>query len=152
MRTYGKVVFEGLAHPWMPLQSFLYQTFGLKDHEYLKTEYETDNVIIHIQTKADHLCCTWGKSKDVIRKGVVEHCFRTISIGLRPVFLHAGIQRLEYRSCGPTFQEKIKYSDVKKYTKILTKYALTLLYSMTITDVARHLRMSWHTIKEVDRA
>ena len=29
---------------------------------------------------------------------------------------------------------------------------MSLLDSMTISDVARHLQMSWHTIKEMDRA
>jgi transposase len=40
---------------------------------------------------------------------------------------------------------------IKKYARTLVKYALILLDSMTISDVARHLRMSWHTIKERDR-
>ncbi len=98
----------------MSLQSLLYHAFGLKDQDYLKTEYECGNVIIHIQTKADHLCCAGCKSKDVIRKGVVERRFRTVSIGLKPVFLHARIHRLECRTCGQTLQEEIKYADEKK--------------------------------------
>ena len=100
----------------MSLQSLLYHAFGLKDQEYLKTEYESGNVIIHIQTKEEHLCCASCKSKDVVRKGVVERRFRTVSIGLKPDFLHARIQRLEYRSCGQTLQEEIKFADEKKIT------------------------------------
>lgn len=40
----------------------------------------------------------------------------------------------------------------KNYTHSLERYALTLMDSMTIEDVAHHLKMSWHTIKEMDRA
>lgn len=98
----------------MSLQSLLYHAFGLKDQECLKTEYESGNVIIHIQTKEEHLCCSSCKSKDVVRKGVVERRFRTVSIGLKPVFLHARIQRLHCRSCDQTLKEDIKYADEKK--------------------------------------
>ena len=100
----------------MSIQSLLYHAFGLKDQEYLKSEYESGNVIIHIQTMEEHLCCSSCKSKEVVRKGVVERRFRTVSIGLKPVFLHARIQRLHCRSCGQTLQEDIKYADEKKST------------------------------------
>jgi transposase len=39
----------------------------------------------------------------------------------------------------------------KSYTRTLGKYTFSLLDSMTISDMARQLRMSWHTIKEMDR-
>jgi hypothetical protein len=70
----------------MSLQGLLYHAFALKDQEYLKTEYESGNVIIHIQTWEEHLRCSSCKSKDVVRKGFVESRFRTVSIGLKPVF------------------------------------------------------------------
>jgi transposase len=47
---------------------------------------------------------------------VVERRFRTVSIGLKPVFLHARIQRLHCRSCGQTLQEDIKFAEEKKST------------------------------------
>ena len=98
----------------MSLQSLLYHAFGLKDQEYLKTEYESGNVIIHVQTKEQFICCSSCGSKDVIRKGVIERRFRTVSIGLKPVFLHARIQRLHCRVCDQTLQEKLSFADEKK--------------------------------------
>lgn len=49
--------------------------------------------------------------------GVLECRFRTLSIGLKPVFLHLEIERLECRPCGQTLREKIKYAN-----KIRSRY------------------------------
>lgn len=40
----------------------------------------------------------------------------------------------------------------KNFTHSLERYALSMLHSMTIIDVATHLKMSWHTIKEMDKS
>ena len=77
----------------MSLQSPLYHAFGLKHQEYLKTEYEGANVIIHVKTKGEHLCFSFSKSNDFVRKGVVERRFRIVSNGLTPVCMRVSIHR-----------------------------------------------------------
>jgi len=94
--------------------SLLYHGFGLKDQEYLKTEYKSGSVIFHIRTKFHALCCSACGSKDVIKKGCVEREFRTQPIGLKPVFLHAYLQRLFCNSCGAQRQESVSFADEKK--------------------------------------
>ena len=98
----------------MSLQSLLYHAFGLQDQEYLKTEYLEGEVIFHIRTKANKLRCSNCGSKDVISKGSVTRRFRTVNIGLKPVFLEAEIQRMHCKDCGVTRQEKITFADPKK--------------------------------------
>jgi len=94
--------------------SLLYHGFGLNDQEYLKTEYKEGSVIFHIQTKADKLKCRNCGSHKVIKKGFVTRTFRTIPIGLKPVYLKAKIQRLECKDCGCIRQERIVFADEKK--------------------------------------
>ena len=51
---------------------------------------------------------------DVIKKGTVDRLFRTLPIGLRPVYLIAKVQRLQCNDCGLIRQERLKYADEKK--------------------------------------
>jgi len=94
--------------------SLLRHAFGICDQEHLKTEYKKGAVIFHIQTKDKKLQCSNCGSMNVVKKGYVIRNFRTAPIGLKPVYLHARIQRLECKDCGVIRQERIRYADEKK--------------------------------------
>ena len=94
--------------------SLLHHAFGLTDQEYLKTEYKEGTVIFHIQTRDSKLRCSSCGSRNVIKKGTVDRCFRTLPIGTRPVYLQAKVQRLFCNDCGLTRQERLSYADEKK--------------------------------------
>lgn len=94
--------------------SLLSHGFGLVTQEYLKTEYKGGAIIFHIQTKEDKLQCSNCGSFNVIKKGIVTRMFRTVPIGLKPVYLKAKIQRLECKDCGAIRQERIRYAEEKK--------------------------------------
>ena len=94
--------------------SLLSHAFGLTDQQYLKTEYKEGTVIFHIRTKDSKLLCSSCGSHNVIKKGTVERLFRTLPIGLKPVYLLAHVQRLQCNDCGLIRQERLKYADEKK--------------------------------------
>ena len=94
--------------------SLLSHAFGLTDQQYLKTEYKEGTVIFHIRTKDSKLRCSSCGSRNVIKKGTVERLFRTLPIGLKPVYLLAHVQRLQCNDCGLTRQERLSYADEKK--------------------------------------
>ena len=96
----------------------LSHAFGLTDQQYLKTEYKEGTVIFHIRTKDSKLCCSNCGSRNVIKKGTVDRLFRTLPIGLRPVYLLAHVQRLQCNDCGLIRQERLKYADEKKVIPI----------------------------------
>lgn len=98
--------------------SLLYHGFGLTNQEYIKSEYKKGTVIFHIQTKEDKLQCSNCGSMNVIKKGFVSRKFRATPIGLKPVYLYARIQRLECKDCGVIRQERIRYADEKKVTRM----------------------------------
>lgn len=94
--------------------SLLYHAFGLTDQQYLKTEYKEGTVFFHIRTKDSKLRCSNCSSRNVIKKGTVERLFRTLPIGLKPVYLLAHVQRLQCNDCGLVRQERLSYADEKK--------------------------------------
>lgn len=94
--------------------SLLSHAFGLTDQQYLKTEYKDGCVIFHIRTKDSKLRCSSCGSRSVIRKGVIKRAFRTLPIGLRPVYLIAHVQRLQCNDCGLIRQERLTYAEEKK--------------------------------------
>jgi transposase len=94
--------------------SLLSHGFGLVTQEYLKTEYKEGGIIFHIQTKENKLQCSNCGSFKVIKKGSITRMFRTVPIGLKPVYLKARIQRLECKDCGMIRQERIRYAEEKK--------------------------------------
>jgi transposase len=71
-------------------------------------------VIFHIKTREDKLFCSECGSFHVIKKGFKERMFRTVPIGLKPVYLKARIQRLECKDCGLIRQERIRFAEEKK--------------------------------------
>ena len=94
--------------------SLLSHAFGLTDQQYLKTEYKGGTVIFHIKTKDSKLRCSSCASRNVIKKGTVERLFRTLPIGLKPVYLLAHVQRLQCNDCGLIRQERLSYAEEKK--------------------------------------
>lgn len=100
--------------------SLLNHGFGLKDQEYLKTEYSKGSVIFHIRTKSSQLCCSSCGSVNVVGKGLNRRHFKTLPIGMKPVYLMAHLQRLYCNDCGVTRQETVHFADEKKVTPVLS--------------------------------
>jgi transposase len=62
------------------------------------------------------------------------------------------IPRIECRVCNIIRQIKVGFADPRRtYTKTFERYALELSRYMTIKDVARHLGVSWDTIKNIQK-
>lgn len=94
--------------------SLLYHAFGVRDQDYLKTEYRNGTVVFHVKTKESKLKCSNCGSSHVRKKGIVPRDFRTYSIGMKPVYLHIDVQRLECLDCGLIRQETLSFTDEKK--------------------------------------
>lgn len=101
--------------------SLLYHAFGLTTQKYIRTEYDSGNVIFHTQTKSNKLRCSNCGSRHVIKRGSKTRVFRTVPIGRKPVLIRAAIQRLTCRDCGLTRQEKITFANEKKVTPIVSE-------------------------------
>jgi transposase len=88
----------------------------------------------------------------MVLRGTVARRFRTVPIGSKRVFLDLEVQRVECRRCGKVRQEKLGFADPRfSYSRAFERYALDLSKQMTIQDVARHLKISWDVIKEIQK-
>ena len=94
--------------------SLLYHAFGLRDQEYIKTEYSEGKVIFHVKTKESKLQCSSCGSPNIKKKGTISRDFHTHPIGLKPVYLHIDVQRLKCLECGDIRQEGLSFTDKKK--------------------------------------
>jgi transposase len=130
--------------------SILYHGFGVRDYRYLRTEYREGQVIFHIEKSPEKRCCAECGSRDVIKKGKFIRELRTLPIGRRRVFLAVHLHRLFCRSCAALRLEPVLVAFAKKrWTKALGRYVVELLKHSTVQDVARHLGMSWDTVKDI---
>ncbi|HKB41750.1 MAG TPA: ISL3 family transposase, partial [Gemmataceae bacterium] len=130
--------------------SLLYHAFGLRGYDYVKTDYTGGSVVFTVRQRPHTCRCPRCDSRDVIRHGHETRSFRTVPIGHKPVRIVLPIPRVECRSCRAIRQVALPFADPRRhYTKAFERYALELCRLMTIQDVARHLGVSWDTIKDL---
>jgi len=79
--------------------------------------------------------------------------FRTLPIGGKKVWIELPVQRVQCRCCQRVVQQvKIAFADDRRsYSSSFERYAVELCRVMTIQDVARHLDVSWDTIKDMHK-
>lgn len=132
--------------------SLLYQAFGIRGYDYVRTEYRQGGVIFTIQQPAEALRCPACGSIEVVSRGRVERQFRSLPIGTRLTTVALPIPRVECRKCHEVRQVPVGFAHPRRsYTKAFERYALELSRRMTILDVARHLGVSWDTIKDIQK-
>jgi transposase len=134
--------------------SILYHCFGISGRgiHHVHSRFEDGKTIFRIGKDPTTLECALCGSWKVKRKGTVFRRFITLPIGLRPTVIEFPIQRVHCLACGMTRQVKIEFADPdRRYTKRFERYVLELSKHMTMTDVARHLGIDWHTVKEIQK-
>jgi transposase len=68
------------------------------------------------------------------------------------VYVDLEIQRVNCKRCRHIRQVNLGFADPRfSYTRAFERYALELSRHMTILDVARHLSVSWDTIKDIEK-
>ncbi len=132
--------------------SFLYHTSGLTGYQYLKTIYKNAKVYIYVRKNPGKLRCPDCDSHQLILKGTKTRMFKSLPIGKKQIILVVSIQRVLCIVCQSLKQIKLGFAHPKKrYTRAFARYVLKLSENMTIQDVARHLNISWDTVKEIQK-
>jgi transposase len=132
--------------------SLLYHAFRIRGYKYSRTEYRNGQVIFTIDQEPETYRCSACGSTQVISRGEVDRCLRSLPIGNHATFVAFAIPRIECRSCGLVRQVDVSFADPRRsYTKAFERYALELSRSMTIRDVARHLNVGWDLIKDIQK-
>lgn len=131
--------------------SLLYHVWGIRGgYSYVHTRYEKGSTIFRVRQKSSELRCPCCASKNIIKRGVTTRILRTVPVGNRPMFIELPVQRLECLKCAKVRQADICFASPRRsYTKKFEDYVLALSRHMTIQDVARHLGISWDTVKDI---
>ena len=118
----------------------------------MKTEMDGGAMELVIEQPRERLRCPVCGTADVIAKGHTRRSFRTVGIGSKPVRIVLPVPRVLCQSCGIIRQVKVEFAEERvSYTRNFERYALELSRSMTIQDVARHLKISWDVIKDIQK-
>lgn len=134
--------------------SILYHCFGVtgRGYRYINTRFEEGRTIFRVDQDPRSYECSRCGSHQVKKKGAVFRRFRTLSIGLRPTILEFPIRRVLCSDCDAIRQVRVQFADEGKgYTRRFERYILELLQHTTIKRVPAHVRMSWHTVKEIQK-
>ena len=77
---------------------------------------------------------------------------RDLSCGDTRVYLELEVRRVACRSCGTVKRERLSFlADNPLYTKRFAFYVGRRVRTATIQDVARELRLDWHTVKTLEK-
>ena len=132
--------------------SLLYHGFGISGYRYIRTDYHRGNIIFTVARKKFSVRCPVCKSKNIIRHGSLPRWLHCLPIGRKSTYIKTEIPRVECKDCKTIRQADIGFADSRlTYTRALGRYVLALARYMTITDVAKHLRLSWDLIKSIQK-
>jgi len=132
--------------------SLLYHGFGIQGYRYVRTDYREGDIIFTVERNKFCIRCPVCKSKDVIRHGSLQRWLHSLPIGKKATYIKTDIPRVECRKCKIIRQAEIGFADPRyTYTRVLGRYVLALAKHMTISDVSRHLGLSWDVIKSIQK-
>jgi len=130
--------------------SLLYHAFGLVGYRYVSQTFQGGKVTFRIEQPRERLRCPQCGEAEVWAQGGEERTFRSVPIGSKPVLIQFKVPRVWCFACDQVRQVKLGFADAKKrYTRSFERYANELSRRMTILDVAKHLQVSWDTIKDI---
>ena len=130
--------------------SIIYHGFGIRDSIYRKTTYQEGKIIFEMVPNPNKICCPQCQARDFSLRGGYWRDFRMGTFNMKPVFLHYYIPRLECHACGAIRFHRLAFADPKRhYTWSFERYVVELCQHMCISDVAHHLRIGWHQVKEI---
>jgi transposase len=130
--------------------SLLYHAFGIVGYHYVSQSFEDGQVTFRIEKPRDRHRCPQCNSANVWDQGGVERTFRMVPIGSKPTFVTLKVPRVLCFDCGAIRQIRLGFADPKKrYSRAFERYVLELSRLMTIQDVAKHLGISWDTVKDI---
>lgn len=128
----------------------LYHGWGVRGYVYESTHYVAGELVFWVRQDPEKLRCSACGSADVIGRGKEPRRFRTLPIGRKRVTIVLPVARVECRRCGVVRQVAIPFARSRTtYTESFETYVLELGRLMTIQDVARHIGLSWSTVKEM---
>ncbi|WP_437221971.1 ISL3 family transposase [Planctomicrobium sp. SH661] len=130
----------------------LYHALGVRGYRYLSTRFEQGEMIVSIELPREKLrcpACGHGRVHVIER---FPRMWRTVSIGLRPVFIEMDVPKVQCQRCSLRRRVEVTFAQVKRrHTRSFQRYVMELLTFMTPQDVGRHLGISWDLANDIQK-
>ena len=130
----------------------VYRAWGLEGYDVIEVDEDQDELLVCVAWPRDHWRCPECRSPNVICHDRRTRLWRSTPMGLKKVTIAMDVPRTQCHDCGckrahqPAFAE-----DRKRHTLAFERYASELLKYLTISDLARHLGLSWDTASGIDQ-
>ena len=135
--------------------SLLNHLQGVKDYTFSGSVYKDKRLFLNLFYNPKGFChCPNCRSRKLIKYGKVHRDIRALPVGSTPTILHLTLQRYQCKKCHHVFLSRIPFTNGEaSHTKKFQAYVLDLLrLGLTISAVARHLRINWHVVKDIHKA
>lgn len=132
--------------------TLLYHMLGVRGYRLVKEKKVSGGLEFHIRMEREKICCPECGSKNVWQKGRHQRRFRSVPIGSKQTTIVLEVPRVHCHDCQcKNFMSLSFAKPHKRYTRFFERYVLDLLQLMTCQDVAKHLRMSWDTVRDIEK-
>lgn len=131
----------------------LYHAFGVSGYHHVAFRNEDGTLLWEVARPREKLRCRSCGCARVQKVGVSSvRKLTTLPVGPKKVVLQVPISRLFCLGCRRTLAEECHLAEGNRhFTKALERFAVTLCRAMTIKDVAKHLGLTWDTVKEIEK-
>lgn len=130
--------------------TILYHMLGIRGYKFVKQKVVPGGIEFTVECH-EPVCPCCG-SANVWRKGGNIRRFRSLPIGSKKTTIILEVPRVFCHDCNAWRQVRLSFAEEnKRYTRFLARHVLDLLQSATCQDVARHLGMSWDTVRDIEK-
>ena len=131
--------------------SLLYHAYGVVGYKLEATRFERGEITFRVERSKPWSCPECGQ-EDVVLRGKIPRRWKALPIGRRTIWIATDVQRVECRECGVVRQADVGFAEPKKrHTKSFARFALELSQMSTLQDAAKFLKVSWDTVKEIQK-
>ena len=132
--------------------SILYHTQNIIGYTYERTFYENGTCIFKMNPQERLVRCSICGSRDVQSRGSVERTILLVPTGKHKNYARLDIPRVYCQKCDKLRQIKLGFAEeYRTYSKSFERYVWELCRLMTISDVAKHLDVSWDMVKDIHK-
>jgi len=132
--------------------SILYHTQSIIGYIYERTFYEGGTCIFKIHPQDRLIRCPICDNRDVQNRGSIERTIMLVPTGFRKNYARVDIPRVYCQKCDKLRQINLGFADgYRSYSKSFERYVWELCRLMTISDVSKHLGVSWDLVKDIHK-
>jgi len=132
--------------------STLYHTQGIIGYIYERTIYENGTCIFKMYPQERLIRCPICGFRDVQSRGSVERTIMLVPTGTHKNYVRIDIPRVYCQKCCKLRQINLGFAEeYRTYSKSFERYVWELCRLMTISEVSKHLDVSWDMIKEIHK-